>query len=152
MGKACIVVKNQLFEMTRIADFVRELGANNKLDQRLTFHLDLILDELITNIISYGYPDKDEHDITLNFDVDGDFLHLEIIDNGIAFNPLESKKPDTSLSVDDRPIGGLGIYFAKSFSDNITYFRRNDENHLLIRFRRTADHHEDFDKGGKNDH
>ena len=142
MGKACILIKNQLSEMSRIADFVKELGADNNLNQRLTFHLDLILDELITNIISYGYQDKNEHQIALSFDVEGDFLHLEIIDDGIAFNPLESKKPDTSLSVDDRPIGGLGIYFAKSFSDNITYFRRHDKNHLLIRFCRTTDHRE----------
>src|ERR1700761_9354103 len=70
----------------------------------------LAIEELVTNCIEYGYDDADEHTIVIVLSISNGNLTMEVIDDGHAFDPLTSLPPDFSLDVQDRPIGGLGIY------------------------------------------
>ena len=80
-----------------------------------------MFDELINNIISYAYSDKEEHDIEIKIEFFGDRLSITITDDGIPFNPFEAKKPDTELSLEDREIGGLGIHLVRNLMDKVSY-------------------------------
>ena len=83
------------------------------------------MDELLTNTISYGYEDSGEHRIDLMIRLDGDVLAVQISDDGIEFAPDSADDPDTNASIEDRPIGGLGIFLTRQMMDSFEY--RRDE-------------------------
>lgn len=128
-----IILKNDPKELSLLGNILEEFRQEHQLPPYLIFRLDLVLDELITNIISYGYQDKDVHDIFITFRLDDFVLWVEVVDDAIAFNPIESKDPEIDLSIEDRPIGGLGIYFVKKFVEDLVYQRVGNENHLSFK-------------------
>ena len=92
----------------------------------------LALEELVTNCIKYGYPDSNEHVIDVDMRVDDGNLVLRFADDGREFNPLEVPAPDLSLPLEQRPIGGLGLFLLKTMADNVTYERRGGMNCLTL--------------------
>ena len=103
------------------------------------FAVNLALEELVTNTISYGFADGSEHSITISLHVDGPDLHVRMEDDAKAFNPLESEGPDLDASLADRPIGGLGIHFVRTKMDDIRYERVGARNVLTMRKRDHGD-------------
>lgn len=93
----------------------------------------LALDEILTNILSHGYDDENEHRIDVRIRLLDDLLEAEIVDDSRPFNILEGEDPDVSLSLEDKPTGGLGIYLVKRLMDRVEYHRQNDKNHLILR-------------------
>lgn len=89
----------------------------------------IALDEIITNILSHGVRDG-EPVVHISLRVADGAVAGEIRDDGIAFNPLQSDEPDTGLSVEDRPIGGLGIHLVRKMMDELRYDRRHRQNRL----------------------
>ena len=100
--------------------------------------LNLALDEVVTNIISYAYDDEAEHQIGIRVALDGDGVSVQVEDDGRAFNPLEAPKPDVGLDLEQRPIGGLGVHIVRSLMDALEY-RREDDRNIFIMRKRTAD-------------
>ena len=94
--------------------------------------VNLAFDEILSNIISYGYEDDATHEIAIGVDVTPGQLVVSIEDDGLPFNPLARKEPDTSLSIEDRAIGGLGIHLVKNVMDEATYHRRQNGNCLVL--------------------
>ena len=98
-------------------------------------HFNLVLDELLTNIVSHGYGESDDdHDTDIRVGVlvaDGT-MTVRIEDDAEAFDPLTAPQPDIDAGVEERPIGGLGVYFVKTFMDSVTYEHRDERNHLTI--------------------
>ena len=92
----------------------------------------LITEEVLANIIAYGYDDGEEHCIQLSAVVNNGLLRLEFKDNGKAFNPLAAPLPDLERPVEDRPIGGLGIYMVRVLAEKTTYTREAEENVLTV--------------------
>lgn len=129
---------NKLEEVKKIQHIVEDIAKQYKLDPTIAFHLDVALDELITNVISYGYPNGGNHEIHIEIhsiqsvEDSSEKLEIKIIDQGIAFDPTKRLKPDIELSVEDRAIGGLGIYFVKTFMEGMHYERRGDKNILTL--------------------
>lgn len=113
---------------------VEELGESHGLSTKVIFHLTLCLDELVTNIIDYGYADYDEHPIDVTIRIDGDVIHISVIDDAEPFNIMEAPEPelDTPLEERERPIGGMGIHIVKNMMDTIEYKREEDKNILLL--------------------
>ena len=98
----------------------------------LNFKIKLILEEIILNALNYGHPGK-ETNVSLKLIDNGQDISIELIDDGRPFNPLkEAPVPDTDASLEDRPIGGLGVYLVKSMVSEISYERKNDKNTLRI--------------------
>jgi anti-sigma regulatory factor (Ser/Thr protein kinase) len=92
----------------------------------------VVFDELLNNTISYGYEDEDEHLIELAIVLSGGRLYATISDDGRPFNPFDSGAPDTDLSVEDRPIGGLGVHLVRNVMDRVSYERRGANNVVLL--------------------
>ncbi len=127
-------LKNNLGEIQLLAEAIEVFGEDNGISVKALFKVNLALDELLTNTISYGYPEGGEHEILISIMLEGESqLLIEIRDDGLAFNPLESAPPDLSLKIEDRPIGGLGIHLVRQMIDEIDYRREDEQNILLMR-------------------
>lgn len=94
------------------------------------FQLDLIIEEIFSNIINYSNADYIM--INYNFDNENNTIYLEFIDNGIPHNPLLKEDPEKVDNIEEARIGGLGIYLTKNIADKIEYHNINNENHLKI--------------------
>ena len=94
--------------------------------------VNLILEELYTNTANYGFQGITNGHVTITLSLIDDQLQMVYQDNGIAFNPLEIADPDLLLSIDDRPIGGLGVFFVKAMTDKVEYFRVGEFNQLKM--------------------
>ena len=94
--------------------------------------LRLALEEAVVNVMEYAYPTGDSGDISLQVSSDGQSLKFVIKDQGGAFDPTMKELPDTTLSVEDRPIGGLGILLVREMMDSINYERTGGMNVLTL--------------------
>lgn len=126
-------LKNELEELKRLDLSVTEYCNSHGFSSELEFALKLSLEEVVANVISYGYSDDSEHKITVKLDqVDGSVV-IQVEDDGEAFNPLEQKPPDIEAPVEERPIGGLGIHLVRHYMDSLEYERRGGHNILLMK-------------------
>ena len=125
-------------ELGRITDAVDELGHKEEWSNDLLFRVHLVLEELVLNIIDYGFDDGNEdHELEVVLISEDDNLTIEITDDGIAFDPLEDAKiPDTNAPLEDRPIGGLGVHLVRTMMDEVNYRREDGKNHLTLVARR----------------
>ncbi|MDR3407362.1 MAG: ATP-binding protein [Methylovirgula sp.] len=114
--------------LSRIEDF----AARHRLPAAAVFHLQLACDEMLTNIISYGFPDARPRDIHVSISLRQDMIEVEIIDNGIPFNPLAQPEPDLTLPLEERKIGGLGIHIIRTVMNRLNYHRSDGRNHLKM--------------------
>jgi serine/threonine-protein kinase RsbW len=130
--KKVLHVLNQINELSRIEVFLPELADEWGLPQSLILSVNLVLEEVFTNIVSYGYNDKNNHIISIEFEKESDELKISVIDDGIAYDPTLKEDPDITLSAADRPVGGLGIYLIKQIMDKVEYKRIGEKNHLIL--------------------
>ncbi len=114
-------------------EFVRQGAIEAEFPEVRRCELDLLLDELITNVCAYAYPDRAPGDVTVTWSVPAPGeLRVEVADQGLEFNPLNAKPPDLTLGLDGRPIGGLGIYLVKTFTSSLSYRREHGWNRLTF--------------------
>ena len=125
-------IENNISELNRLNALLEQLAKEWKIPKEISFQINLALEEMVTNIINYGYEDKSSHTITLSFILHGSVIIIQIEDDGRAFNPLTAPEPDTTEPAEKRKIGGLGIHLVKKLMDTVTYARKNDKNILTI--------------------
>lgn len=102
-------------------------------DSKLLTKFNLVVEEVFVNIVSYAYEDTDTNNtVTISINDNDDKTIITFIDSGKHFNPLIKDDPDLSLDVDERPIGGLGIYLVKKMMDNVEYEYKDNKNILTI--------------------
>ncbi|MDQ1265493.1 MAG: serine/threonine-protein kinase RsbW [Bacteroidota bacterium] len=128
-----LTLRNDLKELTTLAAKLEEISELFELGAKMTFQINLCLDELITNTISYGYNDKSEHLINIDFNLDGNKLTIKLIDDGKSFNPLEHEIVSLDTPLEEKPIGGLGIHFVREMTDSLEYTRIDNNNILTLR-------------------
>ena len=94
----------------------------------------LIVEELASNAIDYGAADAPvgQHELSVNIDIDCERLTLDFRDKGTPFDPLSAADPDLDADIDDRPVGGLGLYLIRSLAEDIHYRREGDTNRLTV--------------------
>ncbi|MDE2963568.1 MAG: ATP-binding protein [Acidobacteriota bacterium] len=98
----------------------------------LTFRVNLALEELVINIMDYGF-DGGDHEIDITLVSEDHRLTIEIADSGKAFDPLtDAPVPDVDAPMDERPVGGLGVYLVRNMMDDMQYRRENDRNFLTL--------------------
>ncbi|MEO5335747.1 MAG: ATP-binding protein [Magnetospirillum sp. WYHS-4] len=124
---------NELPEIGRLMDEVKKFGESCSAPPPVVFDFTLAFDELLTNTITYGFEADSRHEIVVRLAVEGDHLVGEIRDDGKAFNPLEIPDPDLSLDIDERPIGGLGVFFVRKVMDRVDYRREDGFNIITLR-------------------
>ena len=102
-------------------------------DNKLLTKFNLVVEEIFVNIVSYAYEDKNANNtVTISIKDNDDKTIITFIDSGKHFNPLIKDDPDISLSADERPVGGLGIYLVKKMMDNVEYIYKDNKNILVI--------------------
>ncbi len=129
---------NRLSVIGETADGVAEFLRGHGVSERAIGHLALALDEAMTNTIAYAWPEGGAHELTLAIVVADGMVVAVISDDGIAFDPLEIPPPDLESSLEDRPIGGLGVHFMTTLMDEVTYRREGERNVLTLRKRAVA--------------
>lgn len=133
MAALKLILKNNISELDHLARFLEETGDQMGFSMKLVMNLNLVLEELVTNIIFYGFKDKAPHEITIDFNIDDDKVAITITDDGIPFNPTQKDTPDSiDKSIDERDIGGLGIHFVNSLMNSMNYERKDNKNILYL--------------------
>ena len=128
-----LTLKNDLSELARIAEEIEAHGESHGWPAKWLMNLNLSLDELITNIVSYGYEDSDKHEIRVTLTERSGSLVVVLEDDGVEFDPFtEVPEPDLDADVEERRIGGLGVYFVKTLMDEATYERLDDRNRITL--------------------
>jgi anti-sigma regulatory factor (Ser/Thr protein kinase) len=112
---------------------VTEFAEQHDLAPELVYRVNLVLEEIITNVISYGYEDSSEHEISVRLSWKDPRIEIEIKDDGRPFNPLEAPPPDMGKPLVERQIGGLGIHLVRKMMDESEYRRESDKNFLVLK-------------------
>ena len=130
--KASIEIGNRIAEMEKVVDFVDGFGAAHNVPKVITNDLNLCLDELLSNTISYGYEDRQPHSIVVNLLLTGGLLYAEVQDDGKPFDLRKVTPAAPGGSLQSRRIGGLGLHFVKALMDNVAYMRAGRHNVVRI--------------------
>ncbi|HLW27878.1 MAG TPA: ATP-binding protein [Kiloniellales bacterium] len=129
-----LVLRNDLAELDRLAAAVEDFCADQGVPMQAAYHLNLVLDELVTNIVSYGYDEgSGEREIRISLKREPAAVQVGVEDDGRPFNPLEVAQPDVDAPVETRPIGGLGVHFLRTLMDELCYRRENERNKLCFK-------------------
>jgi len=93
----------------------------------------ILLEELITNLMKYGYTDRAEPGVVeIALALDGSLLEIEFIDDGCAFDPSAGPLPELDEPLEERPVGGLGLHLLRSLTEVVRYERRNNKNVIRL--------------------
>jgi len=130
-SSACseIRIANTMSELARVAELVDAFGADHKLPNSVIVALNVSLDEILNNIISYGYDDTGHHDIVVRLELGREKVEVVVEDDGKPFNPLEVAPPNLS---DKSRAGGVGLHFVRNLTDELKYARRDGINQLRL--------------------
>ena len=102
------------------------------MENELANRIKLAVEEAVTNIIDYAYPVDTEGTINVTIEADKESLRFILTDSGAEFDPTRVSKADTTLTVDERPIGGLGVFLVRNLMDSINYERSDGKNVLRL--------------------
>jgi anti-anti-sigma factor len=138
MPTLTLVVPNDLAELERVSRDLEEFGREHGLSAADVSAVNLAVDEVLTNIILYAFPQREDHEIGLRACLQGDCLVVEIEDNGRPFDPLSVPEPPLEATLEDRPVGGLGIHIVRRLMDDMSYRRDETHNVLTLTRRLTA--------------
>jgi anti-sigma regulatory factor (Ser/Thr protein kinase) len=130
--KHTLNLKNDLSELDRLHPFLEEIGQRIGVSKKCIFETNLTLEEVFSNIVSYGFDDHADHLIKITVTIGNDNFKIRIEDDGKPFNPLKAKEPDLPDDVEDCKPGGLGIHLIKHFMDEIRYKRHQSRNVLTM--------------------
>jgi anti-sigma regulatory factor (Ser/Thr protein kinase) len=133
--KASLVIRNRIAEMEKVVDFVDRFGAAHDLPKPVTDDLNLCLDELLNNTISYGYVDRQPRSIVVVLLLTPGLLAAEVQDDGKPFDLRKAAPATPRGSLRSRKTGGLGIHFVKALMDEVAYMRAGRHNVVRIRKR-----------------
>ena len=127
-----ISITNKIENLEKVASFIEQFCIENNLSDNISFDLHLVEDELATNIINYAFDDDREHIIDISIELESGNVKMRIADDGKEFNILEAKEANVDLPLEERPIGGLGIFLVKQKMDFIDYKRKENKNILTL--------------------
>ncbi|MBO7539597.1 MAG: ATP-binding protein [Prevotella sp.] len=127
-----IRIKNKITELEKIAKFIEEIGEELGLNMELQMNLNLVMEEMVTNVIFYAYPQDVEADIELLAKSDGKELTFVLSDQGKEFDPTAKEDTDLNVNPAERDLGGMGIFIVKNIMNKVTYQRLEGKNLLTM--------------------
>ena len=122
-----IKIKNELSQIARVTKTFKAFANKNDIPIPVATELNIVFDELLSNVMSHAYRDEGEHEIKVQMELLGKRLTVIITDDGVPFHPLSADTPHTDTSLEDRELSGIGIHLARSLVD-VTYHRRLGKN------------------------
>ena len=128
-------IQSSLDELERVTSAIEEIGQQENWPPDLAFKVNLILDELGVNVMSYG---GEVSGIEISLSSEEEAITIEITDDGEPFDPLnDAAEPDLTSPLGERRVGGLGLYLVRSMVDELHYRREQGKNHLVLMKRRS---------------
>ncbi len=125
-------ILNKIPEIERVCNSITTFSRQHSIDEKIISNLYLAIDELLTNIIRYGYRDEKDHTIYVRCTIEKELLTLQIEDDSYPFDPNKAPIPDLTNDLENRKIGGLGIYLVKNMMDDVKYVTKNGKNTLTL--------------------
>ncbi len=132
-GTKHLTLGNDVQQVPQLAAFVEEVAEGIGADASTTMNLNLAMEEAVVNVMNYAYPEGTTGDIDIDADYRDDTLTFVICDSGTPFDPTGNDEPDTTLSAEERPIGGLGIFLVQQLMDSVAYKRKDNKNILTLK-------------------
>ena len=128
-----LTFKNEEQELMRVAEFMEGVCDELQLDMHVAMKLQVAMEEMVTNVIFYAYPEGTTADISLTAESDGSELTFILSDTGKPFDPTAKEDADTETNPMDRDQGGMGILIVKNIMNEVTYQRLGDINQLTMK-------------------
>lgn len=119
-------------EVAKVNATLADFADAHALPAAIRRSMNVVLDELLTNTVSYGLAERAGGKVTIDVELQPDRLTVTLTDNGKPFDQFGRAAPDTTLSVEERPIGGLGIHLVRQLVDEVSYHRRGDSNVVVL--------------------
>ena len=127
-----IILSNDISEISKLNEFIEEIGNEFSLTPDVVFNLNLVLEEAVVNVINYAYPKEDHQSIYLSARLHEDSIILVLTDSGVEFDPTIAPEVDITLSAEERSIGGLGIFLIRQIMNEVRYDRIDGKNILTL--------------------
>ena len=132
MDNKLLTLQNDVQQVPQLAQFVDETCEAAGLDMATAMKLTLAVEEAVVNVMNYAYPAGTVGDVCIEVHTDNNQLVFIISDSGKPFDPTTKDEVDTTLSAEERPIGGLGIHLVRNIMDSIDYERKDGKNILTL--------------------
>jgi len=130
---ARLTVRADAAAMREVEGFVAAFATEHAIGSDDTARICILLEELLTNLVKYGYPDHAAPGVAdIRLDLDGTRLTIEFVDDGRPFNPLAQPAPNFDLSLEERPLGGLGIHLLRALTEEACYSRGHGRNVIRL--------------------
>ena len=126
-----LIFKNEEQELMRVAEFMESVCDELQLDMHLA--MKLAMEEMVTNVIFYAYPEGTTADISLTAESDGQEVTFVLSDSGKPFDPTAKEDADTETNPMDREQGGMGILIVKNIMNEVSYQRLGETNQLTMK-------------------
>ena len=127
-----LTLPNDIETIPQMSEFVEIACEEAGFDMSTTMSLNLAIEEAVVNVMSYAYPEGEAGTVDIEAVTDESGITFRIIDSGIPFDPTTKGEVDTTLSAEERSIGGLGIHLVRQIMDSIAYQREGDRNILTL--------------------
>jgi anti-sigma regulatory factor (Ser/Thr protein kinase) len=127
-----LILHNDIQQIPQLADFMETIAEEKGLNQSLCMSLNLALEEAVTNVILYAYPDGADGLVDIEAVLREHSIEFIVTDSGMPFDPTAVAEADITLTAEERAIGGLGIHLVRQIMDEVRYQRLNDKNQLTL--------------------
>ena len=127
-----LALRNDIDEIPRLHALIQSIAEETDMDHALAMSLNLALEEAVSNVMLYAYPEGSQGVVDIEAAVRDDRIDFSVSDSGVPFDPTAAADPDLAADLKDRPIGGLGIFLVKRIMDEVTYTRKGDKNILSM--------------------
>ena len=127
-----LTLPNDINTIPQLNEFIDAVCEELEIDMALAMSLNLAMEEAVVNVMDYAYPVGTEGEVDIEAIADETRLRFVISDSGKPFDPTAKEEVDTTLSAEERPIGGLGIHLIRQLMDDISYERKDGKNILRL--------------------
>ena len=127
-----LTLRNDVQDVPLLAAFIDEVCETMGFNTSVTMQMNLAMEEAVVNVMNYAYPKGEQGDIVIEAEDVGDNVRFVIIDGGTPFDPTSEADADTTLSAEERPIGGLGIFLVRQLMDSVSYEYKDGKNRLTL--------------------
>ncbi|MBN1179146.1 MAG: ATP-binding protein [Anaerolineae bacterium] len=131
-----VVFPGRFESLEEIGEFIARFAQEAGFDPNDAYAVQLAVDEACTNIIQYAYGGEDRGDIVCTCEVSDEGLEVELRDKGAPFDPDKVPSPNLDASLEERKVGGLGLYFMRRLMDNVCFDFTSDEGNVLTMVKR----------------
>lgn len=128
-----LVLKNDLAELATLATELEAFGERERISPEAIQQLNIALDELVTNTINYAFDEGGEHAISIDLECGENSVVATVTDDGRPFDPFAVEEPDIDLPLEERQVGGLGVFLVRKLMDEFTYARDEGRNRVWLR-------------------